>query len=369
MYRKPKYALTEEQRRMYSLEKLSNFRSMSKVLATRSSYQLTDADLVPIETENELAEIGQFAEIAYSTVPMEFLFRNIATLLEEDFPLEGYHTFQDAIFISSVRGSVAHLPAFVVYRPSIKQLVVATSGTSTVQLALHDMRGLKHRHPSNRGHAHSGFWALYEGIKPVILGAIKKGLQRHDVTELAITGHSMGGAISYLLCMDILSGHVADLPLPPGLSLKLAVFGAPRTGDAGLVKYWQELVAAYRASQGPEKMTEFSIGRRSLNPDAGVPALPPSQLGYQHFAREPFYLDRTRLYRVPSSESEHSTFTAASPTAEEVRTLEFPRGGHNYYNRRDFERLCRRIRWLEKAEPDISGWGERYRKNFAKHHS
>ncbi|KAF5376720.1 hypothetical protein D9615_007803 [Tricholomella constricta] len=156
-----------------------------------SSYGLTSADRVSPEIETELAELGQFAEVAYSMVPLDFLFQNITTLLERDFPLEGYHTLQDAILVSSVEGSVGHLPSFVVYRPSIKQLVVAISGTSSVELALHDLRALKHRHPSQRGYAHSGFWALYKGIKSLLLDAIRKGLEGHEVTELAITGHSI----------------------------------------------------------------------------------------------------------------------------------------------------------------------------------
>ncbi|KAF8068975.1 Alpha/Beta hydrolase protein [Lyophyllum atratum] len=364
MFRKPKYALTEEQRRMYALEKLTNFRLISKVLATRSSYLLTDANRASPEIEVELALLGQFAEIAYSIVPLEFLVQNITTLMQPNFPLEGYDALQNVVMVSSVEGSVGHLPAFVVYRPSTKQLVIAPSGTSTLQLALHDLRTLKHRHPSRRGHVHSGFWSLYQGIKPVLLDAIKKGIREHEVSELVITGHSMGGSISYLLCMDLLAGE-SNLLLSPGLSLKLAVFGAPRTGDASLVEYWRELVAAYQKLNGSDKITEYSV--KAYND--GVPALPPSQLGYQHFAKEPMYLDRTRLYHVPASESEHALFTAAPPGPDDQETLEFPRGGHNYYNGRDFERLGRRIKWLYKANTDKSGWEERYRERFSRHHA
>ncbi|GLB42277.1 putative lipase (class 3) [Lyophyllum shimeji] len=363
MYGKRKYVLTEGQRRMYASEKLMNFRWTSKILATRSSYLLTDKDRASPAVELELGVLGQFAEAAYSVVPLDFLFKNVATLLQPDFPLEGYDALHDAALVSSVEGRTGHLPAYVAYRRSTKQLIVATSGTSTVELALHDLRALKHRHPSRRGHVHSGFWSLYQGIKPKILDAIKKGLQEHHVEELVITGHSMGGSISYLLCMDLLADD-SNTPLPAGLGLKLAVFGAPRTGDASLAEYWCELVSAYRKLHGLDKMTEYSV--KAYND--GVPALPPSQLGYRHFAREPLYLDRTRLYRVPESEAEHALFNAAPLGPNDQATHEFPRGGHNYYNGRDFERLCRRIRWLDKSNPEESRWEERYRaRPFANH--
>jgi hypothetical protein len=38
----------------------------------------------------------------------------------------------------------------------------------------------------------------------------------------------------------------------------------------------------------------------------------------------------------------------------------FPRGGHNYYNGRELEKLVRRITWLEKARFPEPGWEDRY---------
>lgn len=35
-----------------------------------------------------------------------------------------------------------------------------------------------------------------------------------------------------------------------------------------------------------------------------------------------------------------------------------PRGGHNYYNSRDMEKLLRRMKWVDTAAKD---WEERYR--------
>ena len=53
-----KYVLTAEQRRMYAAEKLENFRWISKLVATYSSYILSGDDLTPSEVCKELAELG-----------------------------------------------------------------------------------------------------------------------------------------------------------------------------------------------------------------------------------------------------------------------------------------------------------------------
>lgn len=50
--------LTEEQRRMYASEKLDNFRWISRLVATRSSYTLKNTDLAPESLHLELSDIG-----------------------------------------------------------------------------------------------------------------------------------------------------------------------------------------------------------------------------------------------------------------------------------------------------------------------
>jgi hypothetical protein len=124
---------------------------------------------------------GQFAEVAYCgriiNVELRLLFDNIDTLLRPDFLLEGYTAIRGAVLVSHFKGSIADLPAYVVYRPSTKQLIVGISGTTSMKHAYHDLRATKARHPSGRGLVHSGFWSLYQGIKPTVLDAIATGLR------------------------------------------------------------------------------------------------------------------------------------------------------------------------------------------------
>lgn len=244
---------------MYSSEKLVNFRWISKIMATHSDYTLTTADLASFDLHVELAQLGQFAEVAYGVLPPEFVFDNLDMLSKADFPLEGYDALQSVYLVSSFRGTVANLPAYVAYRSLRRQLVVAISGTSTLkQAVLYDLRAVKTSHPARRGcMVHTGFWRLYQGIKPLILSAIEEGLREHDVDELVVTGHSLGGALSYLVALDLLL--LDSNLLPPGLALKVIAFGAPRCGNPKLSQYWSELVNAYRIKYGEDSLREYSV--------------------------------------------------------------------------------------------------------------
>lgn len=55
---KERVILTEEQRLMYSSEKLMNFRWISKIMATYSPYTLSSADFASMEVQEYLADIG-----------------------------------------------------------------------------------------------------------------------------------------------------------------------------------------------------------------------------------------------------------------------------------------------------------------------
>ncbi|KAJ7741931.1 Alpha/Beta hydrolase protein [Mycena maculata] len=350
-----KYALTEEQRHMYASEKLMNFRWISKILASYSPHTLTSHDFAPTEVQSYLSEIGQFAEVAYSTISTEFIFENLTLLLEPSFPLEGYESFRDAKLVSSFIGKVAQLPGYVAYRSHTKQLIVAFSGTVTAMQAFYDVRALKHRHPSHRGRVHHGFWKLYKGIKAFALDGVRKGLAEHEVTEFVITGHSMGATVSQLFLLDILRDE--NLVSIGSIPLKLVVFGAPRSGTKSLVKYWRELLVEHRTKYGKESVCEYSV--KTYND--GVPSLPPLSFGYRHYAESPLYFVHGRLYQVPPESSEYALYHVSPDLEDENDPPEHPRGGHNYYNGRDMEKFARRAIWLDKAMKMDGDWQEHYR--------
>ncbi|KAG7094902.1 hypothetical protein E1B28_005709 [Marasmius oreades] len=356
MNRISRHALSEAQKKMYAAEQMMNFRWISKVLASCSPRVLTSVDEAPISLQAELAEIGQFAELAYSSVPISFVLDHLPHLVQNDFPFEGYDALQNAVLVSDFHGDVANLHGFVAYRRHTNQLIVSLSGTSTLLQGLYDVWGNKNRHSSKRGWVHAGFWAIYKGIRPTILDAIRKGIEVHqEVTEIVVTGHSMGGALSHLLLLDVLSNN--DI-IPSRVSLKLAVFGVPRVGDINLVNYWRQLCLDYRARNGVDSFQEYSV--KAYND--GVPSLPPLALGYRHFTQEPLYFVHGRLFRVPPSETEYALFRVEAGS-DDLTLPEHPRGGHNYYNGRDQEKFIRRMKWLNDAlAKSDTEWQRRYKK-------
>lgn len=347
--------LTPAQKAMYDHETLGNFRVINKIVATRSRYVLTSKDGAPSELQEELAEFGQFAELAYNIMPVEMVYSNLELLTEPRFPLEDSRVILDSELLKSFCGSVANLHAFTAYRPAKRQLVVAISGTRTLKHVAYDFRNQMTRYPvGHKCMVHKGFWRLYQGLKGPAMDAIQAGLgdKVGQVKEIAITGHSMGGAVGSLLALDLMLERKL---LFSGLRIKLAFFGAPRVGNKHLARLWQDTIHEYRKENGEESFQEYSV---KIYKD-GATSLPPHSWGYRHLTKRPLYFYGSRLYRVPSSECEHGVFSISLGEEEANRRWRYPRGGHGYYNDRDMETLANRLSWVAEhiGEPD---WRERY---------
>lgn len=238
-----KNELTPAQRRMYASEKQMNFRTIAKLCATRSNYVLRSSDLASAELHAEITELGQFAELAYAVLDPTFIFSHLDVLSRSGFPLEGYDALQGTTPVSSFHGRTGNLPGYVAYRAVTRQLIVAFSGTASFVQALYDLRFAKHTHPAGNGCAvHSGFWKIYKGCRTPALEGIKKGLQEHDVQEVVVTGHSLGGAVSFLLALDLM----LDGRLPPHIGLKAVGFGSPRVGNKKMVQLWKHTLEVER---------------------------------------------------------------------------------------------------------------------------
>lgn len=191
------------------------------------------------------------------SIPIEHVFAHSASLSQPGLPLEHYDAIRDSILIGSFNGTFADLPTYIAYRPSTSQLIVSISGTASVKHALQDLRVVRTSHPSGRGAVHSGFWALYQGIKTKVIAGIQKGVEDHSPAEIVLTGHSMGGSIAYLLCIDLLSDE--DF-WSLDVKVQVAVFGSPRTGDSDLVSYFRELIAVYRKRKGEDShFKEYAV--------------------------------------------------------------------------------------------------------------
>lgn len=252
------HLLPEAQRRMYASEATDNFRWIAR-FAKPSSYTLTSADLASADLRSELADIGQFAEVAHGSLSPEFIWKNMGALSQPGFPLDRYNALQDSVLFSAFRGSVAGLQGYIAYRPQFQQLVIAFSGTSSISQSLRNIDVRLIRYPKEDSCCvHSGFWQLYNGLKSRPLSDLSQALSKHVVKEIVVTGHSLGAAMAYLFALDIIQGSEAEgAAQASAIPLTIVAFGSPRVGNAALVKYWRDAVAS-RASRGvPVK--EYSV--------------------------------------------------------------------------------------------------------------
>lgn len=234
--------------------------------ATRSSYKLSTKDVVAPALQQELSDIGQFAEVAHGSMDPKQIWQYLPQLLQQGCPLEGYTYLEGSELVSSFYGTAAHLQGYVAYRPSTRQLIVAFSGTSSNKQAVQDLKFWKTRYtPSSAGDdvrggaVHAGFFKMYNGIRNEAFRAISEGLEQKDVTEIVFTGHSMGGVMVYLTALDLLRSNQQLIRLPFGISLKVAVFGSPRVGNAKLQECWKRRVEAYRTLHGADRFQEWSV--------------------------------------------------------------------------------------------------------------
>ncbi|KAF8531997.1 alpha/beta-hydrolase [Gautieria morchelliformis] len=333
------------QKRAYASESEENFRWISFLLATKSHQILTSAHVADDALHAYISDIGEYAEVAHGSISPSFVFKNLDTLSQPGFPLEGYHGLKrdGPRLVTQFTGSVSGVQGYAAFRPHANQLVVAFSGTSSPAQTLKDIQAWRTRYPLDPKHStvHSGFWSMYQGVRRPAYEALHTGIREHEgaIQEVVLTGHSMGSTMCYLLALDLMA--VEDVGIPRGLTLTITTFGSPRLGNESFARYWRSSIDKYRSCFGHDSFREYSV--KGYND--GAHTLPPCSLGFRHLTSSPLYFHLGRLYHVPPSEGEHGSFIVADQETQ-LHDVVWPKGGHNYYFR-DMEKLQRRMRWLE----------------------
>lgn len=259
----PHTPLSDEQAGVYASEKMENFRWASRIFGKHSSHTLTSSDLAPIELQEELAEIGQFAELAHGHLSPEFIWKHMDILRQPDFPLDGYDALPTSRLLSTFHGTVSNLQGYVAYRADRKQLVVAFSGTSSFSQILHNMEAFLTRYPYGSGcSVHAGFWKMYNGLRTVALEHLAKAQLDYEVEEIVFTGHSLGAVMCCLLALDVMTDDFKAESVPGSstpLPLKLVLFGSPSFGNSALAQYWEHTVSSYQRRHGERSVNEYSV--------------------------------------------------------------------------------------------------------------
>ena len=188
----PHPSYNDYQRHMYKIERLNNFRFLYTLLASKSSHPLQIEDIISKAICREIQLIGEFADVSYSLIALDRVFKRMGLLLQKHFPLEGYEAVTSSKLILPFEGRVANVKGLVAYRPTTKQLVVGICGTHTLMQALYDMNSLFQRHTKGGQtyRVHSGFMSMYTGLEALALEGIRKGFEEEEVEELVV-GHPL----------------------------------------------------------------------------------------------------------------------------------------------------------------------------------
>lgn len=242
--------------------------SLLKGLIKHSPYRLTSNDLVPIDLQREISDFGQFAELAHGSLSPDFIWNNLEQFSKQGLPLENYTALRGSKILRAFIGDEAKLQGYVAYRPELRQLIIAFSGTCSFAQAINNFHfiGKSYPHSYNDFHQawiHSGFWHVYQGVKNYALSELEIALNTLDIVEVVLTGHSLGGALSCLLAMDImqtaLPTGLSNWTPPKGLHIRIITFGSPRIGNLPFVELYQKLVTDYRRQNGETSVSEIAV--------------------------------------------------------------------------------------------------------------
>lgn len=108
---------------------------------------------------------------------------------------------------------------------------------------------------------HSGFYSVYQRYRNDVLDTIKE----HQPRMVLITGHSLGGAVTTLMCLGISEATTKDGRLASVEQIGGYVFGTPRVGNrmldqrlrecANLSTFWRVVNTADNIQDLPLKVT------------------------------------------------------------------------------------------------------------------
>ncbi len=133
--------------------------------------------------------------------------------------------------------------------------LIAFRGSDELKDLLTCLRFSKERF-IGKSKVHKGFLRAYN--ESGILGEIQKSLSEAPISEIFLTGHSLGAALAAICALDLARSYEKA-------KIRCALFGSPRIGDAAFAELFGEI---------------FTL--RTENGNDLVCRLPPKLFGFSH---------------------------------------------------------------------------------------
>ena len=125
-------------------------------------------------------------------------------------------------------------------------------------------------------YVHGGFHTAYNNLNPTqMMNDLAALHAKYPSARIAITGHSLGGAMATFAFIDAYHKLGSDINVP----VDIYTFGGPRVGNGFFVNYFKNLNFA---NGDKWRVTHF------MDP---VPQVPPTIMGFGHCFGEIFYVD------------------------------------------------------------------------------
>jgi len=126
------------------------------------------------------------------------------------------------------------------------RLIVSFRGTQTAGDWLNNIDFVHepYRPDPAAGNVHQGFQHVYYAIRDSLIGLVTARLA--GITEILVTGHSLGGALTALAMPDLLSVIAAAQPAAPALAPTLYNLESPRVGNRAFQTYFNSKTGCWR---------------------------------------------------------------------------------------------------------------------------
>jgi len=156
------------------------------------------------------------------------------------------------------------LQAFTGYDPVNDQVIISFRGTSNVVNWLTDLDALVVDYPGvSGGLVHKGFYNAWQRLSVRVMPSAQALIDKHNTSQIMVTGHSLGAAVAQMASLDILS---YAMQVSSGYRF-VETYGSPRWCNEVMVNYFVGLV---------------DVHWRVVNMHDIVPTVPPESKDYHH---------------------------------------------------------------------------------------
>lgn len=165
-----------------------------------------------------------------------------------------------------------NIQGFVGVHTQQQRIILSFRGTVATSIAnwVTDLKAAKVKNYDgvNGAKVHEGFLLAWQSVRTKTFDAVRALRSRYPNHKLAITGHSMGGALAVLAATDLSHNGVTVN--------EVYTYGAPRVGNSVFSQYFKG---------------KISESYRIVNRDDIVPHVPTKFMGFLHTSSERWYRD------------------------------------------------------------------------------